>query len=317
MIVFPQIAMTDAILVSSNVAEDDYVVWDNTTDFAIGDYCISIATHTVYRALVANGPGNGGDVDPDAEQIALADPLVTDPDPINWQVISATNRWKAFDERPARQTTNAETIEYDLTPSQIVTGIGFFNLDADSLRILVTDPTDGVVYDQTFDLIDNTAIDDYWPYFFEPIVRLEDFVTLELPPYPSASISITIGKTGGTAAVGQIVFGRALNFGFVRIGPTAVNGLDFSFVQNDELGELTSIPREATQIVTLSGVVDTVRVAYVGAQLKALRGAGKAVWVGDEDTRKGAVAYGFYRDWRSVFQVGDRSILDVEIQEVV
>ncbi|MEX1367448.1 MAG: hypothetical protein AB1Z98_30250, partial [Nannocystaceae bacterium] len=123
--------MTDAILTSSNVPETDYAEWSNLTDYTAGDYVISVDTHTVYRCLVTHTVGVEGAQDPDAEQVALADPLIADPSPIYWQVISATNRWKAFDGKPSVLTTQADSVEYVFTPGETVTGIGFFRVSAE------------------------------------------------------------------------------------------------------------------------------------------------------------------------------------------
>jgi len=127
--VIAPIEVTDAMLTSINITEDDYDEYDDATDYAVGDYAISTTTHTVYRALVANGPSSTV-VDPDDEAADVADPLVTDPDPRTWQIIGATNRWKLFDEKPTVQATNATSIELTLTPGETVDAVALIGLDA-------------------------------------------------------------------------------------------------------------------------------------------------------------------------------------------
>lgn len=52
MIIIEPITITDTNLTSSNVTEADYPVWDATTAYAIGTYCIrTTGEHRVYQAL--------------------------------------------------------------------------------------------------------------------------------------------------------------------------------------------------------------------------------------------------------------------------
>lgn len=316
MFVFKQILMTDAILTSSNITEDDHPVWDNATDYAIGDYVISTATHTVYRALVANGPSTTV-ADPDVEQIAINDPLIADPDPINWQVISATNRWKAFDEKPSVLASNADTIDYTFTPGEIVTGIGAFNVSANTMRVIMTDPTDGVVYDTTVDLIDNTEVIDWYTYFFAPFSALSEVVLVDLPPYPNATLQVTFVSTGGTPTVGQVAFGRVRQIGFTEIKNTGFQFLDFSTVENDIFGNLTKVEREATRLSRFSVVTSSFTNLSIDNLLRDLKGGKSAVWVGDTDSRKAAIAYGFHRDTQPLYDVGDTTLYDIQVQGLV
>lgn len=317
MIVFKQVEMTDAILTASNVTEDDYAVWDNATDYTAGDFVISTATHTVYRCLVTYTVAGEGPQDPDAEQVALNDPLITDPDPVYWQVISATNRWKAFDTKPSVLTTNADLISYTFTPGEITDGLAAFNVSGDTFRVIVTDPTDGVVYDETIDLIDNTEVVDWYTYFFAPFSALSEVVLVDLPPYPNATIDVQIAATGGTASVGQIAFGRNKSLGFVEIGNSGFSFLDFSTVQNDIFGNLTTVEREATRISKFDVIANTFTLLSIDVILRDLKGGKPAVWVGDTDTRKAAVGYGFHRDTQTIYQEGDHAVIQIQVQGLV
>lgn len=312
MIVFEPIDVTDAVMTASNVTEDDHADWSDLTAYVAGDYAISTATHTVYRCLVDHT-----DEDPDAEQVALNDPLIADPSPIHWQVISATNRWKAFDQKPSAQTTNADTITYALNPGELVTGIGFFNVDADTIQVTVTDPSDGLVYDHTIDMIDTTVVIDWFTYFFEPFAVLNEAVLIDLPPYSMATIGVTITKTGGTAGVGEIAFGNNRELGYVELRNSGFSGLDFSYVQNDEFGNLDTVVRQATRLAEYDVVVPTLRLLSVDSILRGLRGGQPAVWIGDTDSRKAALAYGYHKSYRAIYAEGDETLLNIQVQGLV
>jgi hypothetical protein len=51
-----------------------------------------------------------------------------------WIETSSTNRWKSFDKKITSQTSNTNTIEYELTPGDF-DSVAFFNLDATTIDI--------------------------------------------------------------------------------------------------------------------------------------------------------------------------------------
>ena len=124
--VIPPLDVTDAMLTSIDIPENDYPEWADATAYVRGDYVISTTTHTVYHCLVdhTSDPSKN----PDTETAALADPLIDDPDPVHWQVIGATNRWKLFDKKPSVQATQNGGFEVTLTPGVIISGLGLHTL---------------------------------------------------------------------------------------------------------------------------------------------------------------------------------------------
>lgn len=304
--------VTDSILTSSSIAENDHPQWAGGTTYARGAFVISTATHTVYRSLTAGNVGN----DPDVEQAALADPLIDDPDPINWQVISATNRFKMFDKKPSVQATAAEQIEVVLTPGQIVDGIAGFGITAATVTISASSATyGGVIFDRTIAMQDESVVTDWYSYYFTPIARLGEFAVSDIPPYGDAVFTVTFDATGDVG-VGQLVIGSTRDLGIADV-ESGFSGLDFSFVQQDDFGNLTTVRRAATRLSTFEVFCDTFTMLSLDNLLRSLRGGVAAVWIGDDDARKAALNYGFYRDYRVVYKEGDNSLLSLQIQGIV
>lgn len=129
--------ITDDLLIASSIAEDDHPVWSANVTYSRGDPVISIATHTVYRSLRDNNLAN----DPNIEQLKLADPLIDDPDPQYWQLISATDRFKPFDGKPAQVVTRPNLISMTILPGTFVGGISAFNLLADFVTVEMRSPS--------------------------------------------------------------------------------------------------------------------------------------------------------------------------------
>lgn len=119
------VTVTNSILTSSNVTEDDYSEWSSATTYADGDKVIVIGTtHKVYESLVGSNLNN--------------DP--TTDDGTNWLELSATNRWKAFDQKIADQVSNLNNIQYQFNdPNSNVTAVSFFGLSGNSVNVTVTD----------------------------------------------------------------------------------------------------------------------------------------------------------------------------------
>lgn len=127
---------TEATLTATNILENDYPVWAGGTTYARGDIVMSTTTHTIYRSLVDANLGTN----PDTEAVAFADPLVISDGPRQWQIISATNRWRMFDERPSLLATRADNIAVTITPASIVGGLAGFEIDATTVDVTVTSP---------------------------------------------------------------------------------------------------------------------------------------------------------------------------------
>lgn len=306
------IDVTDSVLSASNIAEDDYAEWSSGTTYAAGDFVISTATHTVYRSLTAGNVGN----DPDLEQVALADPLIADPDPIEWQVISATDRFKPFDKKPSQKVSQADSITFTLTPLQYIGGVAGFGLGANSVTVEMVDAST-TVYSQTIELVDTSVVVDWFTYFFEPISELTEFTLTDLPQYASADINVTIDRTGGTATVGQFVIGPIAEIGTTTIGSTGFSGLDFSFVETNDFGDLITVQREATRLADFEVLLQNSTLLGFDARMRGLRGGVPAVWIGDEDSANAAINYGFYRDYRAVYQTTDYAIVNIQVQGIV
>jgi len=119
------VTVTNDILTSSNVTEDDYGVWASGTTYADGDNVIVIGTtHKVYESLVGSNVGN--------------DP--TTDDGTNWLELSATNRWKAFDQKIAAQVSKLDNIQYQFNDANSnITALSMFGLSGTTCNVTVTD----------------------------------------------------------------------------------------------------------------------------------------------------------------------------------
>lgn len=273
------LTITDSILTSSNVAENDYGEWASGTTYSLGDRVIVVSVHKVYESASNGNIGN--------------DP--TTDDGTNWILVGATNRWKAFDQKLSDPVTNANSITYTLTTTQsIVNSLAFFNLSADSVQITVTPSGSGSpVYDETFFLLDTTSVIDWYTYFFEPATTKErELLVTDLPSYPNAVIVITISDAGETTKVGQIVLGNLVSLGRTGYG-TTVGIEDYSTKERDTFGNAIILERAFAQKADYEVEIITQDTRRVQRFLATYR-ATPVVWIGNQDPSYGLIVYGFY-----------------------
>lgn len=150
-----------------------------------------------------------------------------------------------------------------------------------------------VVYSYTKDLLDTTAVVDFYTYCYEEIIFRQSFVTTSLPPYSNATITITLSYTGGTAKCGEIVLGRKLYIGRLKYGVT-VGINDYSHKEVDQWGNATLVEGDYSDKMTCALLVENSRRAFIKKKLAEHR-ATPAVYVGSEaDTDSDLHLYGYF-----------------------
>jgi hypothetical protein len=288
MYIIRPIKITDAMLISSTVPETDYAAYVAGTTYALGTRVIVIATHKIYESAQA---GNLGHYPPD--NLTGTIPW--------WIEVSATNRHKIFDEKVGDQTSQAGSFNYVLQPGMF-DSITLFNVEGLTLRLVLTDPTEGVVYDKTINLLSTANVIDGYTYCFEPFIYTTALARLDIPPYGSASLSITL--TGVTAKCGEIVVGLKRYIGDSQWG-ISVSDVDFSKKDQDPYGNFIVVERPFSRKLNCdlwlpSAIFDETD------RLLTLYRAKPVVWVGSPNDASGEniyasmLVYGFRKSFNLV-----------------
>lgn len=292
------VTVTDSILVSSTVPENDYAEWSSGTTYAIGNRVIVLSVHKIYESLINSNLNN--------------DP--TTDNGTKWLDIGATNRWKAFDKKigdPVTQVTSAQYVLND--PNSNVTAVALFGLQGVSANVTVTDAVEGEVYDETVSLLDNRNIIDWYTYFFEEQAQLEEALFLNIPPYVGADVQITVtATTGNTVEIGQIVFGFLSEIGLTTYG-TSISIEDFSRKETDAFGNFIVVERAFAQLVDYNVSYPTQNSRKIQSTLAQYR-ATPIVYIGSEDTSYGTVVYGFYRRFDLTLETPSYSLGAIEVE---
>ncbi len=135
-----------------------------------------------------------------------------------WLPVGATNRWKMFDDYNNTQTERADEIIVTVRPQAIAQGLYLGNTDADEIQVIGTDPTDGVVLNETTSLNVSNSGSSFYNWLFKRIRRRRQFCTLSLPLYYGASFEVRIKKPGGIAKCGMFCIGPLEDVGLSQYG---------------------------------------------------------------------------------------------------
>lgn len=235
-IVTPPLAMTDAMLISSNVPEPDpafnEVVWTSAT-YTLGQRRIVLATHRVYECAIAGAS-------------AVSPQL----DPTRWLDVGPTNRWAMFDLDRNTATVAPSPIIVVIAPGVRVNTAALVGLDANTAS---ADMTSGAatVYTRAANLVLRrtlTATDYCFGTFaFRPLMALYD-----LPLFSGARVTFTISRPSGIVKCGGVVLGTSRTLGMLLDGAD-VSSANFSEVKRDAFG--TAVLKAVRRVPTISGSI--------------------------------------------------------------
>ena len=267
----------DATMTASNVAVNDAPTYASGTSYSTGDKVIVLGdVQHVYEALQAST----GSYPPDNSS--------------DWVDLGAVNRWKMFDGGTNTQTVNADTIEITLELGGIINSFSLFNIAASEAQVKMTDGTEGVVFDKTYSLVDNSSVVSWYAYFFETTNSQDVLTDLSLPAYGNAVVDVKLTNIGSLAKCGALVIGKLADFGATTFG-TSVGIRDFSRKEVDEFGNFTVVERRFFRIVDYDAAIPTESVNFVQKALNQRR-AKPTVYIGSVEQPE-TIVYGYYRDF--------------------
>lgn len=171
-----------------------------------------------------------------------------------------------------------------------------------------------VVYDSTYTMVSDSGITDWYAYFFEPIVRITDYVELDMPPLANANINVTLSGIGETVLCGACVVGQKLNMGFTQYGAN-VGIQDYSIKQQDSFGNYSMLERSYAKRANMQVFVENQLVDNLQNILASYRTT-SLVWVGSVEF--GALQiYGPYKGFSVDIAYPTISVCNIEIEGLI
>lgn len=229
------IEITQAMLVSTNIPEDDHEVWNSGATYAAG--VRAIKDRLIYESLEAGNVGN--------------DPAHT---PLKWVEVESTNRWRAFDNAVNTQTKQASSMTYRIKPGQSFTTVAALNVSgAESVMVRVYQGAT-IVREQSVGLWLNAQAAGWWNWWFGLRNRATQAIVEGLPGIPSAEIELVF-VGGPDLAVGTILMGRERSFGLGVLQGARIRNKDYSVEQEDDWGAIRVVKRQLSRRANFTLIV--------------------------------------------------------------
>lgn len=295
--VIKSITTTDAVLTSSNITETEYPAWVSKATYAIAARVIY--QHKIYEAVL----GHTNKTTP------------PDLDLVNWMPISYSNKYRMFDNIISNSSSRVGGITFKLTPSQVVDSIVFLNVNAATVRIVMTDPVAGVVYDQTQVLSSVDNVVDHYSYFFAPVgLKKISALFLDLPSYPTATIDAYIDSGAALVEVGEVIYGQQMVVGKTNYG-TSIGIKSFSRKEIDEFGNVKVVKRKNSKFAEYDIDIDNYKLAEVQRYFAEIDSV-PSVFIGNPDMEE-LVVFGFYNDFKATISFPTISKCSLRVEGLV
>lgn len=302
MIVVDPLLMTEAAFndAASNVPETDNPLWLIGESYAVGEKAtMTTNVHKNFECLIAN---------------IGQDPSLATVNGSNlpyWLDLGATNRWAMFDEVINNATTSPTPIIFEVTPSSVVNTIGLLNISGATANIVGTEPISGEFYNETFELISTENVFDGYSYFFGDFITISDITAQNIPPFSSASFTITVSGAG-TVSLGEFVYGAGFDLGESLAGaqPSIES---FSIVSTNSFGKTTVVPRANRKLMTIDTAVERYRINDITRKMAQIIDK-PSLWVGS-DENSSLIVYGILGAYSPEFGVANgMSFINFEIK---
>lgn len=201
---------------------------------------------------------------------ARSDPEL--PGQTDWVKIGPARRWAMFDEKTQTRTIAPHDI---ITSTQVpgrIDTLVLMEVAATSVNVQIKDGAT-VVYDQDFEMLDDTGISDWFDYFYDPVEPRTVLVVRErtwadvLDPV----IVVTVTNLDGVnREVGHLVAGTLRTLGYSQLG-ARLGFDDYSVIQADDFGNRYVVERGYTDWGKYQVYVEDVDVDGVLRLLKQRR----------------------------------------------
>jgi hypothetical protein len=233
-----------------------------------------------------------------------------------WEPMGATNRWRMFDGEVQTQTAQADGIEVEveLSADEALDTVRLANVSALSVQVVAVDAVDGTVYDETFDMTSNVGIDDYLPWFTEPIIRKTGLTLSDLPSlYPGVTVTVTLEAPGEDAACGLCLFGLSRYIGGTK-WDSELGFRDLSVKDEDPFGGLFIVERSFKRTASFDITVHSGFVDELQRLLEAYR-ATPVLFIGDDEYDTMAI-YGFVKAFKTQVKLRNHSICSLDLESL-
>lgn len=294
--------ITDSMLVSSSVAENDYPAWVSGTTYALGARVIRTGVHRVFERLIAGA----GTVAPEMDRTS----------PPVWMDVGPTSKWAPFDNVVGTLATGPSPLNYTLRVG-FTDSLALFELHGRYVDLVMKDATGGVVvYQKRIDL-EVGDIASIYDWFFSELDIRTDIVVTDIPSqYASAELSITMSTTSGNASVGVIKPGLITDLGATQNG-ASVGIDDYSRKERDDFGNVVIVERAYSKKGSFTMMISPGSFNRIYRTLAGLR-ATPCVYIGTEvEGFEPLLIYGFFSSFNMEIPYRTYQLCSLDIEGLI
>jgi hypothetical protein len=304
--VIKPVAVTQSVLTYSNVNAISAQTFDATQRYAKGDRVQVDAR--LYQSLQDGNTGK--------------DPVLA-VNELWWVDAGPTNRWAMFDNEINTQTVvtalpGAPTEIHVVLAPGMCNSLALLELSGAEVEVSVTDgeyPGAPLQYQQVIAL-DNTIIEDWYQYFFEPFTGLSEVTLTDLPPFGSARITVIV-RGAGRVAIGNVIAGTTHTLGQLQWG-ARVGINDYSKKSTNDFGATTLVRRAYSKRAEVRLMIDTDNLERVHRLLSDLRST-VCLWIGSvQDARMSPLnILGFYKEFSIDITLFNRNYCTLSLEGMI
>ncbi|NQY61766.1 hypothetical protein [Cognatishimia sp.] len=294
-------AIGQSQIVSSNILENDYPEFATGVAYTQGDRVIVTAQHKVYEAL--------SDHTSDAGNAPTVEGTTT------WFVVGATNLHKPFDGFISDAAVNTASITYEITPGSLCTAVAIFGANGHNVQLVVNDPNDGEVFNQSIGLISTSNVFDEYSYCFAPFVFETEALFADLPPYQAATFTLTV-TSDADAQLGQLVIGEDIELGITKTG-TSVSFEDYSQKERDTFGRAIIVERPFADIAEFDFAFPAEKTRLIRDLVAAQRAKPTVYYTAADKIGYGTLVYGLTKPLNVVLTSHNISDATLEVESLI
>jgi len=306
------VKLKDIKLIYSNISEDAYSEYSSSTTYNTGDRVYVTkesdgtterTPHEIYESLADNNTGNYPPDNPD-----------------KWGFISATNRWKMFDQYINTQTENNESIEVVIEFPYCDT-FALFGLEANSVDWYLYDGD----YNDSGNLVTSGSIDlsepvgNWYEYFYSEIEYKPECYVNNIPIYGTGQLRLVIERPDNVKC-GMVCIGREVFLGLTQYDVN-ISISDYSRKDIDDWGNIYLKKGNYAKKVECDFWLDTGQVDFVRKKLADVRATPTVFNVNNDALQDNSfsslIVYGFYKDFNIIIPGHSYSKCSLEIEGII
>lgn len=238
--------------------------------------------------------------------------------PTFWLDVGPDNRHAALDTSVNTSSSKLQELTLVLKPGVAFDSFALINVEAEIIRVGITDPNDGCIYSETFGLSGTDVFDWYQYFFFDPTIKRTQIVGSGIHPYSNAVVTVKLQTSSASLAeIGLASVGNISTIGMTRYG---VNSgiIDYSVKETDEYGNTSFVERAYSKRINADVYVRNFELNRVQRLLFDLR-AKPSVWIASDDPsyEEALIVYGFYRGFSTSIAYPNHSVCNIELEGLV